>query len=344
MRVLIVKTSSLGDIAHTFPAVTDAARVRPGISFDWVAEESFATLPGLHPAIERVIPCAMRRWRRPWMMTRTFGEWRRFTHETRRHSYDAVIDAQGLLKSALMTRQARGLKHGLDSASSREPLAAWFYDKRYSIAKQRHAITRTRELFACALGYDWTTLPLDYGITAAGESSVAADSVMFLHGASWRSKQWPLDFWRELATNLNAQGKTILVPAAGAAERRFAERLAAPGPARVQVLPPLPLAELIPFVAACQAVVAVDTGLAHLAAALDIPAVVLYGATSARRTGALGNRMNARVRAIQADYACSPCFKRRCDKVPGGGVPPCVHTVSARAVTAAVAGQINQTN
>ena len=104
MRILLIKTSSLGDVIHALPAVTDAARAIPGIRFDWVVEESFAEIPAWHPAVDRVIPVALRRWRKAPFSAWFGGEWHRFRQSLRAERYDAVIDAQGLLKSALLTR------------------------------------------------------------------------------------------------------------------------------------------------------------------------------------------------------------------------------------------------
>ena len=104
MRVLVVKMSSLGDVIHTLPALTDAAAAIPGITFDWVVEEGFAEIPAWHPAVDTVIPIALRRWRKhPWRDFRG-PQWRACRQALRRQHYDAVIDAQGLLKSVFVAR------------------------------------------------------------------------------------------------------------------------------------------------------------------------------------------------------------------------------------------------
>ena len=154
MRVLIVKTSSMGDVLHTLPALTDAAQAIPGIRFDWVVEEGFAQIPSWHKSVERVIPVAIRRWRKAWFSAPIKAERQTFREAVQAVKYDAIIDAQGLVKSAaLVTRLAHGVKHGMDWQSAREPLASLFYNRRHHIAKQQHAVERTRELFAKSLGY-----------------------------------------------------------------------------------------------------------------------------------------------------------------------------------------------
>jgi lipopolysaccharide heptosyltransferase I len=151
MHVLIVKTSSMGDVLHTLPALTDAMQAMPGIRFDWAVEENFAQIPGWHPAVDKVLPVAIRRWRKHWFGSQQREERVLFKRDLQSREYDVIIDAQGLIKSAaLVTRLAKGIKHGQDSRSAREPFASWWYDKRHEINKQQHAVERTRELFAKA--------------------------------------------------------------------------------------------------------------------------------------------------------------------------------------------------
>ena len=165
MRVLIVKTSSMGDVLHTLPALTDAQQAIPGIQFDWVVEEGFAQIPSWHSAVDRVIPVAIRRWRKAWFSAPIKAERKAFRDAVRLQQYDAIIDAQGLVKSAaLVTRLARGVKHGMDWSTAREPLASLFYNRKHHIAKQQHAVERTRELFAKSLGYVKPQSQGDYAI------------------------------------------------------------------------------------------------------------------------------------------------------------------------------------
>src|SRR5690606_34187458 len=133
MRVLVIKTSSLGDVIHTLPALTDAARALPGARFDWVAEENFAEIPAWHPAVDTVIPVALRRWRRAPLKAWRSGEWRAMKQAIAASPADVVIDAQELIKSALLTRYASAPVHGLDRASVREPFAARFYDSPHTV-------------------------------------------------------------------------------------------------------------------------------------------------------------------------------------------------------------------
>lgn len=98
MRILMVKTSSMGDVIHTLPALTDAQQAIPGLCVDWVVEEGFAQIPSWHSAVDRVIPIAIRRWRKNLLSAQTRQEWRSFKQRLHQERYDAVIDAQDYLK------------------------------------------------------------------------------------------------------------------------------------------------------------------------------------------------------------------------------------------------------
>nr|WP_219852972.1 lipopolysaccharide heptosyltransferase I [Stutzerimonas stutzeri] len=285
---MLIKTSSLGDVVHTLPAVTDAQRAVPGIQFDWVVEEGFAEIPAWHPAVAQVIPVAIRRWRKQPLQTLRSGEWRRFKARLREARYDLVIDAQGLLKSAWMTRYVKAPIAGLDRDSAREPLASRFYDRRYAVPRDQHALERVRQLFAQSLGYPVPETIADYGLdrnqlATPGE----APYLLFLHGTTWPSKHWPEQYWRELAERMSEFGWAIRLPWGNADEKARAERIA-DGLAGVSVLPRLNLGGIAKVVAGARACVAVDTGLGHLAAALDVPSISLYGPTLPGRVGAYG--------------------------------------------------------
>ena len=201
MRVLIVKTSSMGDVLHTLPALTDAQQAIPGIQFDWVVEEGFAQIPSWHAAVDRVIPVAIRRWRKAWFSAPIKAERKAFRDAVRLQQYDAIIDAQGLVKSAaLVTRLARGVKHGMDWSTAREPLASLFYNRKHHIAKQQHAVERTRELFAKSLGYAKPQSQGDYAIAQHFVNECNADTghyAVFLHATTRDDKHWPEANWRE---------------------------------------------------------------------------------------------------------------------------------------------------
>jgi len=288
VRVLLIKTSSLGDVVHALPALTDAQRAIPGIQFDWVVEEGFAEIPAWHPAVAQVIPVAIRRWRKNLLQTLRTGEWRRFKERLRETRYDLVIDAQGLLKSAWLTRYVKAPVAGLDRDSAREPMASRFYDRRYTVPRDQHALERVRQLFAQALGYALPQAIGDYGLDRAQLAAPGEEPyLLFLHGTTWPSKHWPEAYWRELAERMSAFGWAIRLPWGNAEEKARAERIA-DGIAGASVLPRLNLGGVAKVIAGARACVAVDTGLGHLAAALDVPSISLYGPTLPGRVGAYG--------------------------------------------------------
>lgn len=311
MRVLVIKSSSLGDVIHTLPALTDAARALPGIRFDWVVEEAFAEIPAWHPAVDRVIPVAIRRWRKAPLRAWLSGEWRRFTRAMLATRHDVTIDAQGLVKSALLTRYASTPVHGLDKDSAREPLASRFYTHRHAVAKERHAVERVRELFAKALGYVVPDGPGSYGLGKMGSDPGFSGYLVFLHGTTWPTKHWPEAYWRELLERAGRSGWQVRLPWGSTSEHERAERLAA-GFAHVTVLPRLPLAGIAAQLAGARACVAVDTGLGHLAAALDVPTVSVYGPTDPARTGTWGPTQVH----LASDFGCAPCLRKQCDYRP----------------------------
>jgi len=290
MRLLVVKTSSLGDVLHALAALSDAARAVPGLQCDWLVEETFAEIPGWHPAVQRVIPCALRRWRRDIRGTRASGEWARFKQELRRERYDLVIDAQGLLKSAWLASQARGPLAGPGFGSAREPLAALFYRRRLKIAQREnaHAVNRLRQLFAQALDYPLPQTVADFGLTRGRFPAPSSPQpyAVFLHATTWPSKQWPLAHWQQLGRDLRAQGFEIVLPWGAPAEREQAQKIAAAFGGRVAERQTL--TQLAGLLAHAKLVVGVDTGLSHLAAALATPSLTLYGPTLPALTGTVG--------------------------------------------------------
>ncbi|CAM4214374.1 lipopolysaccharide heptosyltransferase RfaC [Citrobacter portucalensis] len=291
MRVLIVKTSSMGDVLHTLPALTDAQQAIPGIQFDWVVEEGFAQIPSWHSAVDQVIPVAIRRWRKAWFSAPIKAERKAFRDAVRLQKYDAIIDAQGLVKSAaLVTRLARGIKHGMDWSTAREPLASLFYNRKHHIAKQQHAVERTRELFAKSLGYAKPQLQGDYAIAQHFMNEHKADAgqyAVFLHATTRDDKHWPEANWRELIGLLNNTGIRIKLPWGAPHEEARAKRLAEGFP-YVDVLPRMSLEDVARILAGAKFVVSVDTGLSHLTAALDRPNITLYGPTDPGLIGGYG--------------------------------------------------------
>jgi heptosyltransferase I len=295
-RILLIKTSSMGDVVHNLPVVSDLRAAVPDCRIDWVVEEAFSAIPRLHREVDQIIPVAMRRWRKHPFAGRTRSEFGNLRQRLRQTRYDEVIDTQGLLKSALLAWIANGRSHGLDWKSSREPLRL-FYDKVYAVPWSEHAVQRNRALASKALGYSISADP-EYGIAAQpqGIASLEAEFAVstvgpfatLLHATSAARKEWPEDNWVRLGEDLAARGLTSVLPFGSAKERQRSERLAARIPG-ARIPPALGLGQLAALISRARIVVGVDTGLTHLAVALGLPTIGIYRDTDPAATGLYGS-------------------------------------------------------
>lgn len=299
-RILFVKTSSLGDVVHNCPAVSDAARAIPGAEIDWVVEEPFAPIARMHSSVRRVITVAVRRWRSEAWNPAVWREVRDVRRAIGAERYDVVIDSQSLVKSAILARWAKGTRHGLDVASAREPAAAWFYDVRHTVPRGLHAVERNRRLTAAALGYSFSQL--DYGLRAAPSGEAA---LIFLTMTSRDDKLWPEERWIELG---RALGVPAILPWGGESERLRAERIARALPG-ARVPPRQSLEQLASLFAGARAVVGVDTGLTHLAAALGARTVGIYCGSDPALTGIHGAQRATNLGALGRPPAVSEVLK-----------------------------------
>jgi heptosyltransferase-1 len=288
-RALFVKLSSLGDVIHHFPAVTDLRAHRPEVVIDWAVEEAYAPLVRLHPAVSRAIPVGLRRLRSRPLSPDAWGALADTRRALREARYDWIVDAQGLLKSVAMARLAQGPLFGYDRRSIRERAASRFYDQALAVSRQLHAVERNRRLAAAVFGYA-PEGPADYGLAAPAAPPAWAPSgryLVALHASSRRDKRWPDDCWVALVRRLQAEAITVVYPGGSPAERAEAARLAAATPGALAA-PEMGLPEAAALLAHAAAVVGVDTGLTHLAVALGTPAVGLYVATEPGLTGLHG--------------------------------------------------------
>lgn len=302
MKILLVKLSSLGDVVHTLPVVQDILAAHPGAQIDWVVEKAFAPLltPLLGAGLQRVIACELRRWRKTPFSAGTRSAWRAFRRDLQSQRYDAVIDLQGLTKSALvawLTRLAPGGKRyamaNQTEGSGYEAPTRWVADVAIALAPHSHAVLRGRELAARALGYTPAVRPsygLNRALTHMGRAQAAPEMIAFVHGSSRADKLWPLDNWLALGRQLNAQGYLIALPHGSDDELAISQTIAAglnTGGEKSIVLPRLALDQLTQQLARCAGVIGVDSGLSHIAVALDLPHVQIYNFDTAWRTGPL---------------------------------------------------------
>jgi heptosyltransferase-1 len=285
--ILFIKTSSLGDVIHHMPAVTEAHKALPHARFAWLVEEAFAPLVALHPAIEFVVPVAWRRWRKSLYAPATLAEVVRNLRDIRARSYDDIVDSQGLLRSAVIARLTHGRRHGYDAASIREPPASFFYDRRYTVCREMHAVERNRRLSGLALGFMPQGVP-DYGLERSRFHAPERRYAVLLHATARARKEWPQANWIELGRSLAAEGLEVVLPWGLAIEQARSEAIAAALP-NARVPPRAPLDEVARLIAGAEFVVGVDTGLLHLAAAFGVPLVAIFAGSKPVLTGPVGS-------------------------------------------------------
>ena len=309
-NILFIKTSSLGDVIHHMPALTDARSARSDATFSWLVEEQFAPLVRLHPAVAEVIPVAWRRWRKSVLAPVTMAELSKSFGALRARQYDDIVDTQGLLRSALLTRSARGRRHGYDASSIREPLASLFYDARYRVDRRLHAIERNRILSGLALGYVPQGDP-DFGLDRVRFAGGASRYAVLLHATARAEKQWPEAHWIALGRALgHDQGLELVLPWGSESERMRSENIARNVPG-ARVPDRAPLDEVAKTIGGAQFVVGVDTGLLHLAAALSVPLVAIFTGSKPDLTGPVGRGR----RSVLGDRGMPPSVSAVLDAV-----------------------------
>ena len=288
MDILIVKTSSLGDVVHNLPMVSDIHAQLPNARIDWLVEKAFADIPALHPAIRTVIPLELRRWRHASWQRRTWQEFAKFRTRLRQTPYDLILDSQGLLKSALIARLGVGPVYGPDRQSARETLAACFYQRGVSVPLHLHAVWRNRTLGAGALNYPVPTTPPDYGLVVPSPTVTwPRPHCVALHASSRASKLWVPGHWVTLGKELSRQDLITLLPSGNAEEQKAAQDIACAIGPNAFALPRMSVRELAAVIGAAHAVIGVDTGLVHLAAALKRPTVGIFCDSDPAQTGVL---------------------------------------------------------
>jgi heptosyltransferase-1 len=310
MQILIIKTSSLGDIIHTLPAITEAQKYIPEIKFTWVVEKTFAEIPTWNSAVNKIIPIQFRKWRKNPLKYKK--EWQNFKQILNSQKYDLIIDAQGLLKSAFIGSQTKGEYHGYAYNSVREPFASFFYHKKHKISKKQHAINKIRQLFASVLDYkiDINTFP-NYGINNLNICKLLAKqkSLVFLHGTTWQTKHWLDENWIELAKIAIKNNYKIRLPYGNDIEYARAKKISIIDKQNISIIPKTNLAGIANELSKATLVIGVDTGLAHLAAALNVPSIILYSSTESGLTGTFGkNQIH-----LQTNINCAPCFRKKCN-------------------------------
>lgn len=290
-EILFIKTSSLGDVIHHMPAVTDTRKRFPDAKISWMVEEAYVPLAKLHPGVNDVIPVAVRRWRKailkPSTFSKTWKEVSRLRAKLRLKRFNKIIDTQGLVKTVMLSKWARGERHGYDAKSIREPLASRFYHVKHAVSREMHAVDRNRALTAASLGYAAEGGP-DYGIDRKRIAPVSdAPYALLFHATAQERKEWPEAYWIEVGKALEAKGITPVLPWGNDREHARSHRIKN-ALKNARVPDKAPLGEVAGLIAGATLVVGVDTGLLHLAAALEVPLVAIFIATKPGLSGPVG--------------------------------------------------------
>lgn len=348
MKILIVKLSSLGDVVHAMPAVQDIRRALPQAQIDWVVERGFAPLVRRCEGVGRVIECELRRWRKAPLSAETRRAFAAFKADLRRDAYDAVLDLQGLTKSALVAWLARLTPTGKRVAmanqtegSGYEAPTRWVADVAVPLPSHIHALTRSRELSARALAYGVPSamsfgllarlgtqhVATKYVACAARTAITGGGLVAFVHGTSRADKLWPVAHWIALGLALHVQGLSVALPHGSDEELQRANEIAAALP-NALVWPRLGLDALVDALAGCVGVIGVDSGLSHIAVALDLPHVQLYNFDTAWRTGPLPGSAQPRQISVFGTPAPSLQAVEQAWKQVLGATPPQIERVA----------------
>lgn len=319
----------MGDIFHTFPAVTDLIQHRPDIELHWVVEEGFAEIVSWHPGVTRIIPIALRRWMK--MRNKTaWQEFKQWKAELNQTQYDLVIDAQGLFKSLLIAKFSQSNNvQGYDKKSARESWISYFYDQGYFVDKNLHAVQRTRQLLS-KIGQYHINNSFSFGIQQFfAPIEKKSKQLVFVIGTSWTTKLWAPEKWKQLTQLALSAGYQVDIMWGSEEEKNLADSIIQACPGSTRPSERMSITAVAKRLVAASAVVGLDTGFSHLAGALEIPTIALYGATSPIKVGLIGEHTHNL--QLENPLDCMPCHKRQCKLLPEKSTdcPPCLAGIEA---------------
>ena len=291
MRALIIKLTSMGDLMHALPALTDASNAYPDIQFDWIVDENFSAVPSWHPKVSDIITTNHRTWRKQLLSSSLRRELKTLKTKINAGNYDVVIDMQNNLKSAVLSYFIRKEVHGLDKNSAREYPAHWAYAFKHEVPKNLHAVARQRSLLAQSLNYkiddESINYKVDKSVFRAPDFSLPNKYLVLVHNASWPTKLWPISYWQKFIELINYEGYTAILPSGSEEEVARAEEIVSSN-AKAIALKRLSLNEVAYVIEHSLGCVCSDTGLAHLSAVLDKPSVTMYSVTDESLIGTRG--------------------------------------------------------
>jgi heptosyltransferase-1 len=346
LRILIIKTSSLGDIIHSLPVLEYLRQAAPAATIDWVVDEEFVDLVSGNPLINRLLPVAFRRWKKAPFAWRTWQEIVSFIKTLRQERYDLIFDLQGNLKSGVVCAFGRApVKIGFSRAHQQERLNALFTNRKVGFlpldknAGQRY-LRIVSDPFALppesAVPHgDIYTSPDDntYAQQIAG-GAAGRPLILFHNGTTWTTKLWHAEGWKQLADALllRYQQATILLSWGNAEERALAEAIARHIGDRAVVLEKMSLKQFVAVLKQVDLVVGGDTGPIHLAAAVGTPTVSFYRCTDGSLNGPLGKDH----RIVQSPMSCTKCLYKACNRDE-----ECRKSISVKAILTAAESSLD---
>lgn len=332
MKILLIKMSSMGDIFHTFPAITELKALHPQAEIHWVVEDSFKEIAAWHPAVSKIIPIHLRRWMKERKLS-SLAEFKQWKSHLQTEAYDIVVDAQGLLKSSLIARAALSRTiHGYDRHSARESISHWFYDRRHRVNKNQHAVQRTRQLFGKIFGYT-SAEHINFGINQNfSHVQKISNKLIFIIGTSWVTKLWSTSEWQQLTQIALDSGFNIEIIWGSAEEQAIAQKIIDVCPGATRPAERMSITAVAEKLVEAAGVIGLDTGFSHLAGALETPTIAIYGPTSPTKVGLIGDHtLNMQ---LTPALDCMPCHKRYCKWLPENSTdtPPCMSKIHAQQV------------
>lgn len=290
-RVLAVRLGAMGDVIHALPAVSALARALPEAKVDWIVEPHWACLLEGNPHVGSVVPFPLKAWRKKPFSAESWSAARRLIAELRARRYDLVVDFQGLIKSACLARLTGSPRRvGFETAALREPFAAKFYTEQIS-GVGTHVVDRNLSLVRRLVGDDGgaAECPLPQG--EYSESLPQRDFVLATPVAGWGSKQWPSRHYAQLAGLIHEGLRMPLVLDCAPGDLGYVQEIARSAPPQSVVVHCSTIPQLVGATRRARAVLGVDSGPLHLAAALSKPGVAVFGPTDPARNGPYGGTL-----------------------------------------------------
>ena len=347
MTILIVRLSALGDIVHALPVLAALKLAHPAAEVDWLAEEAYAPILSLAAGLRRrvIVRAAESREADGAVAFGGAGGYLRAVRFLRRQRYDAALDLQGLLKSAVWARLSGARRViGFDRDALREPAAALLYSEAVAPPDGAHVIEKNLSLLkaigdsgagpstALRPGQGSPQFPLRVTASPDVARAIAAAGgarryVVLNPGAAWPNKRWPAERFGALAAAIRERHGLPAIVTWGPAERALADRIAAASGGAAVPAPATQVGDLAALLNFAALTVSGDTGPLHIAAALGTPIVGLYGPTWPERNGP----WHAEDVVISRADRCRCHHKRQCQIGA-----PCIETIALDEVVAAV--------